>query len=71
MYHWLVLWDNLCDRTEADGLFRDHGNSVAGSTIDGVIYKDLRGIIQTLRSCFLIHKIWRKRENPCQEREDY
>lgn len=71
MYHWLVLWDNLCDRTEADGLFRDHGNSVAGSTIDGVIYKDLRGIIPTLRSCFLIHKIWRKRENPCQEREDY
>lgn len=71
MYHWFVLWDNLCDRTEIAGLIWNHGNSVACSTIDGVIYKDLRGIIPTLRSCFLIHKVWRKRENPCQEREDY
>ena len=71
MCHWLMLWNSFRDGTEMSGIIRDCGNSMAGSTIDGVIYKNLRGIILALRSCFLAHKVWRKREDFDQKGEDY
>lgn len=66
MCHWLMLWNSFRDGTEIGGIIRDRGNGMAGSAIDGVIYKNLRGVIPALRSCSLVHKVWCKCEDSDQ-----